>query len=121
MNLQSLHAYLAAQEIFLATMASLILVIGLYWPKESRTDVCYWLSIGTLVATTVIIAQGFGSPPGTAFNGLYVDDRFGDLIKMGMCLLSAAVFIYGRDYHGCLLYTSPSPRDATLSRMPSSA
>ena len=25
-----------------------------------------------------------------------------------------------RDY-GCLLYTSPSPRDATLSRMPSSA
>ena len=23
--------------------------------------------------------------------------------------------------HACLLYTSPSPRDATLSRMPSSA
>ena len=26
-----------------------------------------------------------------------------------------------RDYYLCLLYTSPSPRDATLSRMPSSA
>ena len=25
------------------------------------------------------------------------------------------------NYNGCLLYTSPSPRDATLSRMPSSA
>ena len=25
------------------------------------------------------------------------------------------------DYEDCLLYTSPSPRDATLSRMPSSA
>ena len=25
------------------------------------------------------------------------------------------------DDHTCLLYTSPSPRDATLSRMPSSA
>ena len=24
-------------------------------------------------------------------------------------------------FSGCLLYTSPSPRDATLSRMPSSA
>ena len=24
-------------------------------------------------------------------------------------------------YQNCLLYTSPSPRDATLSRMPSSA
>ena len=27
----------------------------------------------------------------------------------------------GRGYNICLLYTSPSPRDATLSRMPSSA
>ena len=27
----------------------------------------------------------------------------------------------GGDYNRCLLYTSPSPRDATLSRMPSSA
>ena len=28
---------------------------------------------------------------------------------------------YGRSITLCLLYTSPSPRDATLSRMPSSA
>ena len=27
----------------------------------------------------------------------------------------------GRRYYGCLLYTSPSPRDVHLSRMPSSA
>ena len=27
----------------------------------------------------------------------------------------------GRIFMSCLLYTSPSPRDATLSRMPSSA
>ena len=28
---------------------------------------------------------------------------------------------YGAYYIGCLLYTSPSPRDGLLSRMPSSA
>ena len=28
---------------------------------------------------------------------------------------------YGQEAYSCLLYTSPSPRDATLSRMPSSA
>ena len=28
---------------------------------------------------------------------------------------------YNNQDHACLLYTSPSPRDATLSRMPSSA
>ena len=29
--------------------------------------------------------------------------------------------IASRDYQDCLLYTSPSPRDGLLSRMPSSA
>ena len=33
---------------------------------------------------------------------------------IGMCVFAGLVMI-------CLLYTSPSPRDATLSRMPSSA
>ena len=30
-------------------------------------------------------------------------------------------FYFGATYSGCLLYTSPSPRDGLLSRMPSSA
>ena len=32
-----------------------------------------------------------------------------------------SIFLYCRSGNSCLLYTSPSPRDATLSRMPSSA
>ena len=39
-----------------------------------------------------------------------------DYIDVG-AMSTKPVSIYG----GCLLYTSPSPRDATLSRMPSSA
>ena len=35
-------------------------------------------------------------------------------------MLTLPLFIY-MGYMICLLYTSPSPRDATLSRMPSSA
>ena len=31
------------------------------------------------------------------------------------------LFKYSLENNNCLLYTSPSPRDATLSRMPSSA
>ena len=31
------------------------------------------------------------------------------------------IFKYRLNIYSCLLYTSPSPRDATLSRMPSSA
>ena len=33
----------------------------------------------------------------------------------------AQLLTFLRQSQGCLLYTSPSPRDATLSRMPSSA
>ena len=54
MNLETLHTALALPEIFLASAASLILVLGLYWPEQSRTRVCYWLSIGSLVATAAI-------------------------------------------------------------------
>ena len=35
--------------------------------------------------------------------------------------LKRSAFVTSVDFLLCLLYTSPSPRDATLSRMPSSA
>ena len=43
--------------------------------------------------------------------------------RTGVKLLwgTANMFSNPRYMHGCLLYTSPSPRDATLPRMPSSA
>ena len=41
-----------------------------------------------------------------------------DLLKFTVSLFKNAA---GRQLSPCLLYTSPSPRDATLSRMPSSA
>ena len=40
----------------------------------------------------------------------------------GMTFSEVRQYQYGDDVRSiCLLYTSPSPRDATLSRMPSSA
>ena len=51
--------------------------------------------------------------------------RRGDVNSAGGAAIQGArsVLANGRPvvYPGCLLYTSPSPRDATLSRMPSSA
>ena len=48
-------------------------------------------------------------------------------VVLGACVVGLVVFyMVGQDdseaiLEDCLLYTSPSPRDATLSRMPSSA
>ena len=43
------------------------------------------------------------------------------LIIIGVVSLVAGVVVQRTDPNGCLLYTSPSPRDRTRSRMPSSA
>ena len=43
----------------------------------------------------------------------------GDVVGTGSSRKSATNSVLW--HMGCLLYTSPSPRDATLSRMPSSA
>ena len=42
-------------------------------------------------------------------------------ILIAMAIPAAKTLIAMEDTSNCLLYTSPSPRDATLSRMPSSA
>ena len=47
-------------------------------------------------------------------------------VGMGIIFLSGSLVTLVKTLHdlrvqSCLLYTSPSPRDATLSRMPSSA
>ena len=42
------------------------------------------------------------------------DDLYNEALKLNMSVIVEVHTI-------CLLYTSPSPRDATLSRMPSSA
>ena len=49
-------------------------------------------------------------------NGMMFDD--GTLLRLSE---TGFRWVCGDEYGGCLLYTSPSPRDATLSRMQSSA
>ena len=87
-------------------------------------------------------AEGIISILGNLFGVMFVAFLFGDLTNI-LCNLDPAAnefkqtvdnlnrFAYEQQFpkevrsalheYLCLLYTSPSPRDATLSRMPSSA
>ena len=47
--------------------------------------------------------------------------RMGDNLRAIGQHQDEAAFADVYSYYGCLLYTSPSPRDGLLSRMPSSA
>ena len=48
-------------------------------------------------------------------------DRNGVLVLPNFLTENAIASVAREGVENCLLYTSPSPRDATLSRMPSSA
>ena len=62
-------------------------------------------------------------------NVVLVEDRFNRALRNACLTVDALVWVDVENlvafvealYWACLLYTSPSPRDATLSRMPSSA
>ena len=55
-----------------------------------------------------------------AANGPFVERAFRSAVALGDGF-NATLFSDQAGARACLLYTSPSPRDATLSRMPSSA
>ena len=90
---------------------------------------------GNLKSSSLAIAVRRGLGAGSAVLLLsmsplvYSQGTFGPVVELSDLDGSDGFVINGIDANdysgvsvsGCLLYTSPSPRDATLSRMPSSA
>ena len=72
----------------------------------------FMVMIGCFFGTIIGMLPGLG--PMTAI-ALMIPITYGFDPATGLILMA------GVYYGACLLYTSPSPRDATLSRMPSSA
>ena len=65
--------------------------------------------LGAVVLVQLIYRLFYGAPSASLMN-------FGDSLSQFL----AQIGRFG-SFHSCLLYTSPSPRDGLLSRMPSSA
>ena len=114
----SLAAMVVAAELFIEERPShsgriaFLLTSDEEGVAESGTkSVVEWLRAQNIIPDWCIV----GEPTST--------NVFGDIIKHGRRGSLNAVFkAFGVQGHiACLLYTSPSPRDATLSRMPSSA
>ncbi|MGA8258612.1 MAG: NADH-quinone oxidoreductase subunit NuoN [Arenicellales bacterium] len=93
----NLNVPLLAPELFVAAMACVILVIDLYL-SESRKVISLALAVLTLLVAAAMGIVSFGAPSTTAMNGMFVQDSFGDVLKVSISLISAVVFIYSRDY-----------------------
>ena len=89
------------------------------WEKEGIVDRALWKKAGELGILGIDIAEEYG--------GLGLEDfRYSAIVTEELAFANTASIGFSTQNdivipYFCLLYTSPSPRDATLSRMPSSA
>jgi NADH-quinone oxidoreductase subunit N len=88
---------LAAPEIFVFSMACVILIVDLFL-TEARRGVSYWLAQATLIGAAVLTVKGMPAAPAYAFQHMFVADGLANLLKLAIYGLSFFVFAYSRDY-----------------------
>jgi len=84
-------------EIFVLTMACLVLVIDAFLKDEQR-HVSYLLSQATLIGAAIITWNNHFESPAIGFSGTFVVDTMADVLKFSVYLVTAAVFVYSRQY-----------------------
>jgi NADH-quinone oxidoreductase subunit N len=91
----------AYPEIWLLTMASVVLVVDLFLPADSRRSVVYWLSLATIggcALLTIMAAQATGGQPAYTFGDMFVADLMAHTLKLISYVAIAACFVYSRRY-----------------------
>jgi NADH-quinone oxidoreductase subunit N len=87
----------AISEMVVLTMACIILMVDLVLSDRSRV-VSYLLAQATLVSVTLLTLAGMSSASVSTFNGMYVQDPMGDVLKLVMYGAVFIAFVYSRDY-----------------------
>ncbi len=97
MTLESLNIAIALPEIFLLTMACLILVVDAFLP-DSKRNFTYVLTQLSLIVALVLLLTNQTDVRVLAFNDLFVQDPMADVLKMFIVIISFGVFVYSREY-----------------------
>lgn len=87
----------ALPEIFMLTMACVILVVDLFLNERTRV-VTYLMSLATLVGAAVLTYTLHSPEPVLTFSGSFISDGMSDVLKFFIYLLTAVVFVYSRQY-----------------------
>lgn len=94
-----LDLQLALPEIFMLTMACVVLLADLFIPAKRR-GLTHLLATLVLIFAAILTARLMMSPGEVAyaFSGTFVRDRFGDILKIFAYLTLAGVFVYAKHY-----------------------
>jgi NADH-quinone oxidoreductase subunit N len=84
-------------EVFLLTMACVVLVVDLFLKDEQRIVSYALAQITLLLAAGITVAVG-GESTQILFDNSVIRDPMSDLLKTTICLVSAGAFLYAKDY-----------------------
>jgi len=97
MTLEALNYLTAWPEIFLLTMACLVLVVDVFI-SDAKRDFSYLLSQLALVGTFALVMMLPMDGRELAFNDMFVQDAMSIVLKLCILALSSVAFVYSRDY-----------------------
>ena len=80
-------------ELVLAGAAFALLLLDLFLNDRQRV-LTHVLAVAMLALVGVLVATGWGGQ-GTVLSGMFVRDNMADVLKTGICLVSAVALVYG--------------------------
>ena len=85
-------------ELVLVGAAFALLMLDLFLNEKQRV-LTHTLAIASLVLVGVLVIAGVGGQ-GTVLSGMFVRDNMADVLKVGVCFVSALALVYARPYLG---------------------
>ncbi|GAB6039568.1 NADH-quinone oxidoreductase subunit NuoN [Endothiovibrio diazotrophicus] len=87
----------ALPEMFVAGMLCFILVLDAFL-NDAQRNATYLLAQATLFGAALLTLTGLGGEAQLTFNGSFIKDAMGDLLKVFLYVTTIGVFLYSRDY-----------------------
>jgi len=97
--MNTMNMLLAAPEFWVLTMACVILITDLFI-REERRGIIHMMAMITLIFAAIITVRGdylsAGLRSATAFNGSFIRDPMGDVLKLFSYFVLGMVYIYSK-------------------------
>lgn len=87
----------AIPEIVLLILTSLLLVADSIWEKRFQFAT-YYVTQAILIIVGILILTSFATEQTITFNGSFVRDNFGDILKIFVVFISILVFLFSKEY-----------------------
>jgi NADH-quinone oxidoreductase subunit N len=87
----------AIPEIVLLILTSLLLVADSIWEKRFQFAT-YYVTQAILIIVGILILTSFATEQTITFNGSFVRDSFGDILKIFVVFISILVFLFSKEY-----------------------